>query len=98
MLQGFSQLWEVLKNDPLARQVMEGVKLREIDADHIMNSKDEFHQPGEIIPEWQGRKNTRKKATNNIKNRQEEEYTNNSPNQNIGVKTRSMANLEKTRA
>ena len=88
---------EVLKNDPLARQVMEGVKLREIEADHIMNSKEEFHQPGEIIPEWQGRKNTNRKAPSNLKNRQEDNNIA-TPRQNIGVKTRSMARLEKTRA
>ena len=47
------------KNDPTGRQVMEGVAMRELVADHILNSKDEFCQPGEIIPvipgrEWRG--------------------------------------------
>ena len=45
---------EVFKKDPLGRQVMEGVKIRENKADHIMNSKEEFHQPGEIVPVLQG--------------------------------------------
>ena len=58
---------EVFKNDPLARQVMEGVKLREIKADNILNSKEEFHQPGEIIPEWLGRK-AMKKSQNYVPN------------------------------
>ena len=39
---------EVFKNDPLGRQCMEGVKIREMTADYIMNSKDEFRQETNI--------------------------------------------------
>ena len=42
------------KNDPTGRQIMEGVKMRELVADNIMNSKDEFNQPGEIVPTLEG--------------------------------------------
>ena len=50
---------DVFKNDPQGRQIMEGVKMREMKVDNIMNSRDEFHQPGEIIPilEGAGRRN-----------------------------------------
>ena len=34
----------------MVEQVMEGVKVQELKVDHIMHSKDEFHQPDEIIP------------------------------------------------
>ena len=50
---------DVFKNDPQGRQIMEGVKMREMEVDNVMNSRDEFHQPGEIIPvlEGAGRRN-----------------------------------------
>ena len=101
---------EIFKNDPLARQVMEGVKLKEIRADHILNSKDEFHQPGEIIPEWQGKKKkssksypndskNRQENTDNVENTRKNHQKNGKVTQlrNTGVKTRSMAKLEKSR-
>ena len=51
---------DVFKNDPQGRQIMEGVKMREMEVDNVMNSRDEFHQPGEIIPvlEGAGRRNS----------------------------------------
>ena len=33
---------------------MEGVKIWELKVDQFMNSKDEFHQSGEIIPTLEG--------------------------------------------
>ena len=45
---------DIFKNDPMGRQIMEGIKMREMKVDNIMNSKDEFHQPGEIIPTLEG--------------------------------------------
>ena len=57
----------VFKNDPLGRQVMEGVQIRELKVDHILNSKDEFHQPGEVIPVLGGvrRSNSQKDKNDN---------------------------------
>ena len=36
------------KDDALGRQVMEGVIIREEVADEILNSREEFHRPGQI--------------------------------------------------
>ena len=57
---------DVFKNDPQGRQIMEGVKMREMQVDNIMNSKDEFHQPGEIIPVLEG---AGRRQVNNSHNR-----------------------------
>ena len=64
---------DVFKNDPQGRQIMEGVKMREMEnkVDNIMNSKDEFQQPGEIIPTLEGagrRNNSSQKSYNNNNN------------------------------
>ena len=48
------KITDVFKNDPLGRQVMEGVKICEMKVHNVMNSKDEFQQPGEIIPSLEG--------------------------------------------
>ena len=53
------------KNDPLGRQVMEGVAIRETVADNLMNSKDEFCQPGEIIPELPSQERRNRSSHNN---------------------------------
>ena len=45
---------DVFKNDPLGRQVMEGVRIRETECDHILNSKEEFRLPGELVAELPG--------------------------------------------
>ena len=36
---------DVFKDDPLGRQCMEGVKIRETVCDYVLNSKEEFRQP-----------------------------------------------------
>ena len=48
---------DVFKNDPLGRQCMEGVRIREAQCDHCLNSKEEFRQPGELIAELPGSDN-----------------------------------------
>ena len=53
------------KNDPTGRQVMEGVKMRETVVDNLMNSKDEFCQPGELIPEIPARDFGKNRRVNN---------------------------------
>ena len=77
----------VSKNDPTGRQVMEGVEIRELEADNILNSRDEFHQPGEWIPVLEGaRRNNRKQYGNNNSqgdkdnNSQDDNSNNNSNN------------------
>ena len=57
---------EIFKNDPQGRQVMEGVKMREINVDNLMNSKDEFQQPGEIIPTLEGAGRRPNRNNNNL--------------------------------
>ena len=47
------EVMETFRYDALGRQVCEGVMLREEVAEHIMNSKEEFRQPGEIICTYQ---------------------------------------------
>ena len=79
----------VFKNDPTGRQVMEGVEIRELEADIILNSKDEFHQPGELIPVLEGaRRSNRKQHGNNNSqrydndNNSQDDNSNNSQNDN----------------
>ena len=55
----------VFRDDTLGRQLMEGIGIREIVADHILNSKEEFCQPGEIIPVIPGREWRRNSGANN---------------------------------
>ena len=45
---------DVFKDDPVGRQVMEGVKMRETICDNCLNSKEEFRQPGELVAELPG--------------------------------------------
>ena len=70
---------DIFKNDPTGRQVMEGVKMRETKADYLMNSKDEFHQPGEIIPVIEGPRWTNRNKRSNNDNRH---YNNNNSQDN----------------
>ena len=94
----------IFKNDPTGRQVMEGGGLRELVADHILNPRDEFHQPGELIPVLEGaRRNNRKQYGNKNSpsdkdNNSQDDNSNNSQNNNSinsqndnsqGVRTRS---------
>ena len=79
---------DVFKNDPLGRQVMEGVKIREMKADHILNSKDEFHQPGEIIPVLEGARRNNRNDNNRNNNNSPRDNSQDS-NNSQGVKTRS---------
>ena len=51
---------------------MEGAKIRESNADHIMNSKEEFHQPGEIVPVFQGARRMFRN-NNNVREKEREE-------------------------
>ena len=47
---------DIFKDDPLGRQCMEGVKMRETACDYVLNSKEEFRQPGELVAELPARK------------------------------------------
>ena len=93
---------KIFKNDPTGRQVMEGIAIRELEADHILNSKDEFHQPGELIPVLEGaRRSNRRQNNNNNYNNSHNDNSSNSQNDNSsnsqndnsnnsqGVRTRS---------
>ena len=43
---------KTFKGDPLGRQILEGVIIRELnagDADYVLNLKNEFNQPGEVV-------------------------------------------------
>ena len=74
---------KIFKNDPTGRQVMEGIAIRELEADHILNSKDEFHQPGELIPVLEGaRRSNRKHNNNNNYNNSHNDNSSNSQNDN----------------
>ena len=48
---------DIFKDDPLGRQCMEGVRIRETQCDHCLNSKEEFRQPGELVAELPGADN-----------------------------------------
>ena len=37
------------QNNALARQIFEGIMIREEEVDYFLNSQEEFHQPGEIV-------------------------------------------------
>ena len=52
------KITDVFKDDPLGRQCMEGIKIRETICDHSLNSKEEFRQPGELIAELPGSDNS----------------------------------------
>ena len=74
---------KIFKNDPTGRQVMEGIAIRELEADHILNSKDEFHQPGELIPVLEGaRRSNRRQNNNNNYNNSHNDNSSNSQNDN----------------
>ena len=47
---------DIFKDDPLGRQCMEGVRIRETACDYVLNSKEEFRQPGELVAELPARK------------------------------------------
>ena len=70
----------IFKNDPTGRQVMEGVGLRELVADHILNSRDEFHQPGELIPVLEGARRNNIRSNSIINNNNNSDNSNNSDN------------------
>ena len=72
---------DFFKNDPLGRQVMEGVKIRELKVDNIMNSKDEFHQPGEIIPILEGAGRRNGNSHNRLNNNSQDDNSNRSSQQ-----------------
>ena len=55
----------MFRDDTLGRQLMEGIGIREIVADYILNSREEFCQPGEIIPVIPGREWRRNSGANN---------------------------------
>ena len=71
---------DIFKNDPQGRQIMEGVKMRELQVDNVMNSCNEFHQPGEIIPVLEGA--GRRYHSSQRYNRQHNSQYNNSLNNN----------------
>ena len=50
------KITDVFKDDPLGRQCMEGIKIRETICDHSLNSKEEFRQPGELVAELPSRR------------------------------------------
>ena len=65
---------DVFKYDATGRQVMEGAKIRESNADHVMNSMLEFHQPGEIVAVFQGARRTfSNNNNNNVREKEGEE-------------------------
>ena len=39
------KITDIFKNDPLGRQIMEGIRIRLLKCHHSLNSKDEFRQP-----------------------------------------------------
>ena len=71
---------DIFKNDPQGRQIMEGVKMRELIVDNLMNSCNEFHQPGEIKPVLEGA--GRRYHNSQRYNRQHNSQNNNSLNNN----------------
>ena len=59
---------------------MEGVGLRELVADHILNSRDEFHQPGELIPVLEGARRNNRRSNNIVNNNNNSNNSNNNNN------------------
>ena len=83
---------DIFKNDPMGRQIMEGVKMREMIVDHIMNSAIEFHQPGEIIPTLEGAgrrchnsQNNNSQKNNNSRNSPSDDNENLNENHNVVI-------------
>ena len=82
---------EIFKNDAGGRQIMEGAKIRELKVDNIMNSKEEFQQPGEIIPTLEGAGIRHNR--NNNSNRNNANNRNNSNSQNSEIEVNSSQDI-----
>ena len=85
----------IFKNDPTGRQVMEGVGLRELVADHILNSRDEFHQPGELIPVLEGARRNNRRSNNIVNNNNSNNSDNIDNSDNSQVVSQTNGNLRK---
>ena len=69
------------QNDPLGRQLREAGKIRKMDPDKSMNSREEYHQPGDVRVNYV--KNVREyKNKNDDKNDNKHDDTNDDKNDN----------------